>query len=129
MSPLSNAERQARWRERQKEKAGALDGKPKEVAERVIGVLGVAKAKKVSRALDKRLKAIKPDCPVCQGTGNAPLEFRGPCGTKEGAFSVPCDCGPLAEEWLRQGNEWAGAAAAQQRKLKRDDRSRRREPA
>jgi hypothetical protein len=123
---MSSAERQRRYIERLKGKAEAAADDPfdaplKEVVEYIFSELGVAKAKRVVRALDKRLKAIKPDCPACKGTGMAPLEFRGPCGTKEGAFSLPCDCGERAEAWLQQGKEWAAeAAAGQQCKVKEE---------
>ena len=47
-------------------------------------------AKRLSKALEKRLRNIKPDCPRCGGHGlvrygsdNSPL-----------AFTFPCDCKP-----------------------------------
>ena len=66
---LTNAQKQARWRDKRNEEARALKGKPKEIAERILRELGVKEAARVVRALDKRLRNIKPDCPRCNGTG------------------------------------------------------------
>lgn len=89
---LSNAERQRRWRERLKDRADALDGTPKEIAGKLLAALGVDKAKKVIRALEKRLRAIKPDCPHCRGTGFVPMTYSSACGMPLGAGRLPCTC-------------------------------------
>ena len=60
---LSNAEKQKRWREKRNELAVALTGKPNEVADNILRNLGADQARKVSRALDKRLRDLKSDCP------------------------------------------------------------------
>jgi hypothetical protein len=50
--------------------------------------------RRLVRALDKRLRNIKPDCPACGGTGFARVNIYGPCGLKENSvpLSIPCDC-------------------------------------
>jgi hypothetical protein len=59
---LTNAEKQKRWREKRNDRASVLDGTPKDMAaDALLRRLGVREAKRVLRALDKRLKAIKPD--------------------------------------------------------------------
>jgi hypothetical protein len=93
---LTNAERQARWRDQRNSRANVLadDAKPKEMAEGLLIELGVDRARKVLRALDKRLRGIKSDCPACKGTGFIEWQIE----DREGGarFSQPCDCGPKA---------------------------------
>jgi hypothetical protein len=72
------------------------DAKPKEIAEGLLSEIGVDRARKVLRALEKRLAAIKTDCPACKGTGFMWYQIEG----KECRFSQPCDCGPKAEEYV-----------------------------
>jgi hypothetical protein len=91
---LTNAQKQARWRERRNSKADVLDddAKPKQVAEGLLTELGVDRARKVLRALDKRLRGIKSDCPACKGTGFMWWQIE----DTELRYPVPCDCGPKA---------------------------------
>ena len=94
--PLTNAEKQRRWRDKRNELAQALTGTPKQVAEAILAHLGPRDARRVLRALDKRLSAIKPDCEGCGGTGFMPVIFSTPCGMPIGPGRHPCDCGELA---------------------------------
>jgi hypothetical protein len=95
---LTNAEKQKRWREKRNGLAEVLTRrKPEEVADGILHELGVERAKKVARALGRRLRNLKPDCPSCCGTG----VFRVGMETARGSpisFSptVACDCGPIA---------------------------------
>jgi len=77
---LSNAQRQRRRRDNRNEMASVWDGTPKEITEAILSHLGVDKAKKVGRALDKRLRNIKPDYVACGGAGCAPVHFLTACG-------------------------------------------------
>jgi hypothetical protein len=85
---LSNAEKQKRWREKRNELAVALTCKRDEVADNILRNLGAGQARKVSRALDKRLRDLKSDCPDCGGSGFFQLMF-GPTVRS----SLRCDCG------------------------------------
>jgi hypothetical protein len=85
---LSNAERQARWRDNLKERADVIGGNSKEVAEKILLHLGKVKAQKVMRELNKRLRAIKPSCPSCKGTG-----YMEPTATTASQGKILCDCG------------------------------------
>jgi hypothetical protein len=55
-SPLSNAERQARWRDRRNALIGALTGSPAQTAAAIIAELGVDRARKVAKALEQRIR-------------------------------------------------------------------------
>jgi hypothetical protein len=57
--PLSNAEKQARWRERRNRLASAWTGTPDQVAEHIIKELGIEQARKIVRAIDKRVNKTK----------------------------------------------------------------------
>jgi hypothetical protein len=103
---LTNAQRQARWRDRRNEAATALTGKPNQIADNILLELGAKDATKVVRALDKRLRNIKPDCPRCSGAGFITSEARMPCGTPlRWNMTAPCDCLPPAPYKL----QWAAA--------------------
>jgi hypothetical protein len=97
---LSGAERQRRWRDKRNELAQVLVGNPKEVADAILRKLGVSQGRKVVRALDKRLRNIKPGCPACQGTGFAPVRYSTACGMPLWDGKMPCDCGELAAALL-----------------------------
>jgi hypothetical protein len=90
---LTNAQRQARWRDKRNEDAATLSGKtPREIAENLFRHFGVKDAKRVQRALDKLLRNIKPDCPRCHGTGFEDVQAAmHPCA---GMFKGRCDCKP-----------------------------------
>jgi hypothetical protein len=94
---LSNAEKQKRWRGKRNELAADWTGKPSEIAENILRNLGADQARKVSRALDKRLRNLRPDCPECKGTGWRQFEISPkhmyPYDGKAGAVTLPCDCG------------------------------------
>src|SRR5262245_41338451 len=101
---LTNAEKQRRWRDKRNAAYEALHtGTPKQIAEAIFVELGDAKARKVVRELDKRLKRIKPDCPACLGTGFRRIQAICP-DTGEiisQPLGVPCDCnnlGPSVDE-------------------------------
>ena len=106
---LTNAERQRRWREQQNAKASALEGDAPWIAQKIFSELGAKKTARVVTLLQKRLKAIDPNCKLCKGTGITPiLDLRGPCGLKEGAMALPCPCKPeFTEQVLGNGREWA----------------------
>jgi hypothetical protein len=91
-----------RWRDRRNALTQALTGTPQEIAEVILSHLGVDGAKKVSRALDKRMRAIKPDCEVCKGTGYMPLRFSTACGLPMFQGHLPCDCGRLASGFIEK---------------------------
>jgi hypothetical protein len=98
---LSNADRQRRWRDKRNSRAGTLAGKPKEIADGILRELGTDQAKKVVRALDKRLRNIKPDCRACRGTGIMQVEVCAECsGEHSFRTTLPCDCGDQAQAWL-----------------------------
>lgn len=100
---FTNAEKQARWRARRNARAEALQGDAPWIAEKIFDELGAKKTKRVVDLLRKRLKAIDPNCPVCKGTGITPLiEFKAPCGGKEGEFAVPCQCGEWAQQLMQE---------------------------
>jgi hypothetical protein len=93
---LTNAEKQKRWRDRRNEQALALTGTPQEIANRILGTLGAKQAGKVVRALDKRLRAIKPDCKFCGGTGFAAAQgFSCDGEPATNGIRLPCPCDPL----------------------------------
>jgi hypothetical protein len=97
---LTNAQRQARWRDSRNEDAQALKGKPKNIADKILRSLGAKEAARVVRALDKRLRNIKPDCRACNGTGFVSDGIQSTCGIQFQARVVaPCDCGEFAAEW------------------------------
>lgn len=66
---LTNAQKQRRWRDRRNAFADVMTGTPEEVADGVLRLLGVEAARNVARALDRRLRRLKPDCPSCSGLG------------------------------------------------------------
>jgi hypothetical protein len=74
-----------------------LLGTPDEICEAILSHLGVDQAKKVARALDKRLRNVKPDCLACGGTGFAPAQFSTACGMPIGSGKIPCDCSPAMQ--------------------------------
>jgi ParB-like chromosome segregation protein Spo0J len=74
-----------------------LLGTPDEICEAILHSLGVDQAKKVVRALDKRLRNVKPDCLACGGTGFAPAQFSTACGMPIGSGKIPCDCSPAMQ--------------------------------
>jgi len=95
---LTNAHKQKRWRERRNSRADALTGTPKEIANRILRVLGPEEAEKILRALEARLRNVKSDCSVCCGTGFMHLTTQTACGRPLPFRPIlPCDCGPLAE--------------------------------
>ena len=96
---LTNAEKQRRWRNRRNDRASALDGTPKEIADNLLRELGADVARKVARALDKRLRNLRPDCEACGGTGfMKPMEVSTACGIPLGlTMTPPCDCGAIAK--------------------------------
>jgi hypothetical protein len=55
--PLSNAEKQRRWREKRNRLARVLTGTPDQVAERIEKELGIEQARRIARAIYKRAKA------------------------------------------------------------------------
>jgi hypothetical protein len=52
----SNAQRQKRWRDKRNALAGVLTGTPREIAAGILRHLGPDRARKVMRALGKRLR-------------------------------------------------------------------------
>jgi hypothetical protein len=111
---LTNAEKQKRWRERRNELARALIGDAPWIAQQIFSELGAKKTQRVVDLLRKRLKAIDPNCQLCKGTGITPvMEIRGPCGGKEGEYSMPCPCDPAyTAEVLENGRKWAAGETA-----------------
>jgi hypothetical protein len=89
---LTNAERQRRWREKRNDAYEVLQGSPAEICEAILYELGPDQARKIARAFDKRLSAMKPDCPACQGTGFQPIRYSTACGMPIGQGRVKCDC-------------------------------------
>jgi hypothetical protein len=89
---LTNAEKQRRWRDRRNDRAAVLVGKPKEVADGILFELGVDQARKIARALDKRLRNLKPDCSLCHGTGFFAVHYSTACGMPISNGRLPCDC-------------------------------------
>jgi hypothetical protein len=97
---LTNAEKQKRWREKRNRLAAALIGTPKEIADGVLQELGPKQAKKVVRALDARLRNLKPNCRVCHGTGFAKVQLFTACGEKllQDVMVIACSCSPADAE-------------------------------
>jgi hypothetical protein len=99
---MTNAERQARWRERRNTLALALEygSDPVQAADGILLAFGpeeagriLRKAEKVVRVLRKRLRNIKPDCPACQGKGFAPARVSTGCGFHLfDTDAAPCHC-------------------------------------
>jgi glutathione S-transferase len=96
---LTNAEKQRRWRERRNALAELATGYPENAADGVLHSLGAeearmasARIRKALRLLDKRLRNLKADCPVCHGSGFTRAAFSTACGTPLGDGHVPCDC-------------------------------------
>lgn len=54
--PLTNAERQRRWRDRRNALIEALTGSPATAAAAIIATLGIDKALKVAKALEQRIR-------------------------------------------------------------------------
>jgi hypothetical protein len=91
--PFSNAERQRRWRDKRNASADALVGTPSEIANGILRSLGADQTRKVVRALDKRLRGLKRNCPVCHGTGFVAVTISTACGLDTGLRpSIDCDC-------------------------------------
>jgi hypothetical protein len=87
--PLTNAQIQKRWRDKRNTLASALEygSDPEWAADGILLAFGpeeagrvLRKAEKVVRALRKRLRNLKPDCPACQGKGFAPAHVSTACG-------------------------------------------------
>jgi hypothetical protein len=55
----SNAQRQKRWRDKRNALAGVLNGTPRQIAAGIVRHLGPDRARKVMRALGKRLRMSK----------------------------------------------------------------------
>lgn len=113
---LTNAEKQARWRDSRKEAFETLHhSTPKKFADAILQ-LGVRRAKKLADALNKRLRAIDPKCQVCQGTGiMRSVKIFSACGQPEFGgrdMPFPCDCGPLAAELITGAARKAADAAS-----------------
>jgi hypothetical protein len=90
---LSNVERQRRWRDKLKDRAEDLTGPPREMADKILFRLGAHDARRLVRALDKRLRNIKPDCPTCKGTGLRSITMRSECGAVlYGPVPALCPC-------------------------------------
>src|SRR6476660_8942824 len=53
---FTNAEKQARWRERLHKQAQVLDGTPTKIADAILCALGAGRTRAVIRALEKRLR-------------------------------------------------------------------------
>jgi hypothetical protein len=53
--PLTNAEKQKRWRDRRNRLIAALTDTPRKAAETILAELGVEQAGKVAKALEQRL--------------------------------------------------------------------------
>jgi hypothetical protein len=53
-SPLTNAQRQARWRDRRNALVKALTGSPATAAAAIVAEIGVDKARKVAKALEQK---------------------------------------------------------------------------
>jgi hypothetical protein len=95
---LTNAQRQARWRDKRNEDANALAGTPEQIANSILLRLGKKEADRVLRALDEQLRNIKPDCPRCEGKGfylhTAMLPNGKPKWPGYPPFTLTCDCQP-----------------------------------
>jgi hypothetical protein len=103
MAALTNAQRQARWRDKRNEDARTLKGTPKQIADRILFELGVKDAARLVRALDKRLRNIKPDCRACNGTGFMTMHTESACGSiRYRDMQIPCDCGETAAEFVAE---------------------------
>jgi ParB/RepB/Spo0J family partition protein len=75
-----------------------LLGTPDEICEAILCSLGVDQAKKVVRALDKRLRNVKPDCIACRGTGFVSMDTSTECGMPIAkGVKFKCDCSPAIE--------------------------------
>jgi len=75
-----------------------LLGTPDEICEKTILSHGVDQAKKVVRALDKRLRNVKPDCIACRGTGFVPMDTFTECGMPIAkGVKFKCDCSPAMQ--------------------------------
>jgi len=99
---LTNAEKQRRWRERRNSKAAALDhARPKDMAEGILAELGIDRTRKILQALEKRVRAIKRDCPACHGTGFMSwyLQDQGNPDGRDWTWREACDCGPKAAKF------------------------------
>jgi hypothetical protein len=53
---FTNAEKQARWRERLRKQAHVLDGTPTKIADAILCALGADRTRAVIKALEKRLR-------------------------------------------------------------------------
>jgi hypothetical protein len=56
---LSNAEKQRAWRERRNKLARVLTGTPDQIADHIVTTLGIEQARKIVRAIDKRVNKAK----------------------------------------------------------------------
>jgi hypothetical protein len=69
---LTNAEKQRRWRDKRNKIYRAVFDTPDKLAATLVNELGVEHARKVARALDKRIRVIKQRPPPPPGIlGNA----------------------------------------------------------
>jgi hypothetical protein len=122
---LTNAERQARWRDKRNELACIIETeRGTDIVEALLKEWGVEKARTVERVLHKRLRAIKADCKACHGTGLMPVAFT-PDGIAKPAatgdevrMTSPCDCGPKAADFTAPPQEfsWKVIATTKDRK-------------
>jgi hypothetical protein len=89
---LTNAEKQKRWREKRNERANVLTGKPKEIADNLLREFGPDQTRKIARALEKRLRNLRADCPHCAGTGFVLMHYTTACGMPLGDERLPHNC-------------------------------------
>jgi len=89
---LSNAERQRRWRDKRNDLAQILVGTPNEICEAILRELGADPTRRLARALDKRLRSLRSDCPRCEGTGFRSMQSRTACGMPIAQLRIRCDC-------------------------------------
>jgi hypothetical protein len=97
--PITNAEKQRRWRDRRNARADMLTGTPKQIANNILLTLGGDQARKIARALDRRLRNLKRDCPRCGGSGFQSMAMHHHCGapiTDDRGVHIhtkwPCNC-------------------------------------
>jgi hypothetical protein len=100
---LTNAQKQARWRNKRNDLAKDLVGRPTDIADNILHRLGPDATRKVAQALSTRLRNLRPDCPQRNGTGFAPFHSRTACGMLIGVGKYPCDCGPDPQQSFVRG--------------------------
>jgi ParB-like nuclease domain len=77
-----------------------LDGTGEDACEAILLHLGVGKAKRIVRALDKRMRNLKPDCLACSGTGFRPAQASTLCGIPLWQVKIKCDCSPGMQQLI-----------------------------